>query len=207
MNYIGPMVGLQGSWTWIPSILFLRLEATGDVARVDYSSSPTGNTNDLVNLKGEARALTGSDITLRPGLVLTPYAGIGYRALYDFQGGTVTNSTPQKLGYNRLSQYFYIPVGATLGMAVGGWTIKPNFEAEYLVQGWQTSYVRAVGFDSNINNLQHNGYGFRGGVMFETQTGIGPISVGPFLRYWKVGQSDSATLFAGGKFAGFGFEP
>ena len=96
VNYIGPMVGLQGSWTWNPSILFLRLEATGDVARVDYSSSLTGNTNNIMNLKGEARALIGSDMTLRPGLVLTPYAGIGYRALYDMQGGTDTNSTPQK---------------------------------------------------------------------------------------------------------------
>jgi hypothetical protein len=127
--------------------------------------------------------------------------------LYDLQGGTTTNSVPAQFGYNRLSQYFYIPMGFTLGIGVGAWTIKPNVEAEYLVQGWQTSYVRDVGFDGNITNIQHNGYGFRGQVMFETETGIGPISVGPFVRYWKVGQSDRATLFAGGAFAGFGFEP
>lgn len=211
LNITGPMVGLQGNWTvmpsWVPSFLFLRLETIGDVSRVDYSAAMSGTTSGITDLKGEARALTGSDVTVGRSVVLTPYAGIGYRVLYDMQGGTHTSSMPPALGYNRLSQYFYIPVGLTVGFASGAWTIKPNLEAEYLVQGWQTSYLRAVGFDSNITNLQHNGYGFRGGVMFETQTSIGPISVGPFLRYWKIGQSDFASVFSGGKFVGFGFEP
>ena len=211
LNITGPMAGLQGSWTvmpsWIPSSLFLRLEANGDVALVDYSAAMSGRTSGISDLKGEARALAGGDVTVGRGLVLTPYAGIGYRALYDMQGGTHTDSAPPSLGYNRLSQYFYIPLGVTLGIARGGWIIKPNLEADYLIQGWQTSYLRAVGFDSNITNLQHNGYGFRGGVMFETETSVGPISFGPFLRYWKIGQSDLASLFAGGRFAGVGFEP
>jgi hypothetical protein len=211
LNIVGQMAGLQGSWTvaplWLAPILFLRLELNADGARVDYSSTLSGANNGIWDFKGEARALTGIDVTLPRRMVFTPYAGIGYRALYDMEGGTQTTRVPPSLGYNRLSQYFYIPVGFTWGFGLGSWTFKPNFEADYLVQGWQTSYLRGVGFDSNITNTQHNGYGFRGKLMFETETSLGVVSVGPYFRYWKIGQSQSASLFSGGKYAGSAFEP
>jgi hypothetical protein len=207
LNITGGMAGLEGSWTWrSPWSVFVRLEATGDVALVDYSSSVSGKTNGIWDLKGETRALVGGDVTLRPGLVLTPYSGLGYRALYDMEGGTHTNRNPPQLGYNRLSQYLYLPLGATLGIAYGGWTVKPNFEADYLILGWQTSYLRAVGFDADVANLQHNGYGFRGRVMFATDSAWGPIEFGPYATYWKIGQSVFSSTVSAGKI-GTAFEP
>jgi hypothetical protein len=207
LNITGQMAGIEAAWTWqSPWPFFLRFEGTAGVGRVDYSAALSGTTNNIYDLKGEPRALIGTDVTLRPGLVLTPFGGIGYRALYDMEGGTHTDSTPPHLGYNRLSQYLYLPVGATLGIAYRGWTIKPTFEADYLIQGWQTSYLSGVGFSSDITNAQHNGYGFRAKIMFETDSVFGPIGFGPYMQYWKIGQSDFAS-FAGGTTAGIAYEP
>jgi hypothetical protein len=203
----GPMIGLQGSWTWIPGFLFLRIEAAGDVARVDYSSTASGRTDGITDLKGETRILAGHDLALGGDTFLTPYAGIGYRILYDMQGGTQTDRVPPFFGYNRLSQYLYVPLGLTLDFPLGLWRVRPTVEADYLIEGWQTSYLQDVGFQNSITNTQHDGYGFRGAVMLETGTPWGPLSFGPFLRYWKIGQSDFQALFAGGKSVGQGFEP
>ncbi len=141
LNITGPMAGIEGSWTWLsPWPLFLRLEATGDASRIDYSSAMTGNTQGIWNFKAEGRVLVGSDLPWQAGARPHPsLAGSGYRALYDMQGSTHTSTGA--LGYNRLSQYLYLPVGLTLGLPFHGWTVKPNIEADYLIQGWQTSCI------------------------------------------------------------------
>lgn len=210
----GPLAGVRGSWTSDTKPVFARIEAIGDAAFLDYNSTLSGSASGIWDLKGELRALGGTDVPLGHA-VLTPYAGLGYRALYDLEGGAMTNMGA--VGYNRLSQYLYIPLGLTLGFRVGNWKISPTVEGDYFVEGWQTSYLTDVPcgcgttsgtFDSNITDRQHQGYGLRGEIDFETTGPWGrPISIGPFIRYWEIGQSDFASAFSNGRFVGIAFEP
>lgn len=207
LRITGPSAGITASWTSepgfavLPQPLFLRLEGIGDLAYVDYSSEISGRASGIFDLKGEARALIGGDIAAGTNLTVTPFAGIGYRALYDLFGGITTSRG--MLGYNRLSQYLYIPVGVSVEIPWGAWTVTPTIEADYLAQGWQTSYIRNVGSDQNITNAQHNGYGFRGSIML----GRGRLAFGPYARFWKIGQSDKATITSGGQPVAIAFEP
>ncbi|MGH7089449.1 MAG: hypothetical protein ACREFQ_11175 [Stellaceae bacterium] len=207
LRITGPSAGVTASWTsWpgfavLPRPLFLRFEGIGNLAYVDYSSEVSGTASGIFDLKGEARALVGGDIAAGTNLTVTPFAGIGYRMLYDLFGGTTTSRGT--LGYNRLSQYLYIPVGVSIEIPWDGWTVTPTLEADYLAQGWQTSYIRNLGSDENITNAQPNGYGFRGSLML----GRGPLSFGPYARFWKIGQSEKATVTSGGAPVAIAFEP
>lgn len=212
----GPMAGAEASYTWKPGAWFLRAEASGDAAYVDYDSSVSGRASGIWDVKGEVRALAGGDVAWGR-YMLTPFGGLGYRTLYDMEGGTTTNRVPTPaLGYNRLSQYLYLPLGLSVGIPWRRWTVTPTVEGDIFLQGWQTSYIRGLpctpcappgNFDSDITNTQSGGYGFRGRIMFATDMPWGRLSFGPFLRYWRIDQSNSANLTSGGKLVGIGFEP
>ena len=58
----------------------------------------------------ETRAVVGKDYLPRSGISLSPFAGLGYRYLYnDLRGTTSTGA----VGYQRYSQFLYAPVGLT----------------------------------------------------------------------------------------------
>lgn len=91
---------------------FLESPALSGVAEVKiglpkYDGSGTVNTF-YTELLGDVYVPVLSDF----------YAGLGYRSLTDdFVGVTTTAGTS---GYDRRSQYFYIPLGMTLGGSVRG---------------------------------------------------------------------------------------
>ena len=79
----------------------------------------------------------------------TPIIGLGYRWLYDDSGGE-TSST-RALGYDRQSQYLYIPVG---GIFDFGEDIKIKSQFNYLIAGRQTSYLSDIAGFSDVENDQ-----------------------------------------------------
>jgi len=154
--------------------------ATGDVKY--KSASGTGDVSDDMY---ETRLLVGIE-KVTDGALWSSFVGLGYRYLYndlrDLGSG----------GYRRESQYIYIPVGITHRFRVNrNSRISTTFEYDYFVQGEQKSYLSDVSpadaalFGDPVND-QNDGYGIRFNTSYEEES----WSVGVFLNYWKIEDSD-----------------
>jgi hypothetical protein len=192
----GAFGGLNGSYTFKGGQAFATLNLIGAVGRVDYHSSGTGRIGGIWNYMGDLRALGGYDIPLSAGVTVSPFAGVGYRVLFDQAGGKVTSTGAA--AYDRLSRYLYVPVGFGLTIDGGAWTYKPSAEYDIFIRGTQTSYLSQVGFSGDASNRQRNGYGVRASFLAETASPWGRLSVGPFARYWNIRRSVVTNLTRGG---------
>lgn len=156
--------------------------AIGDVKY--KSASGTGNVSDEVF---EGRMVVGNEAIIE-NYLLSSYLGIGYRRLdndlRDLGSG----------GYRRTSQYLYIPIGVTHRFLVDGKSrISTNIEYDYFVQGKQKSYLLsdvsewqyARIFGDPVNKQKH-GYGVRINTAYEHEN----WSIGGFLNYWHIGDSE-----------------
>lgn len=186
----GERVGVSSSYTFIgPDYLYSRLEARYSYAELDYTGSGTsqGEPDHLLEL----RAIVGQDF--RAGRVVwTPYAGLGYRYLYaDGRGITSTGA----IGYRRVSRYYYLPVGVTLRVPMGGgWVFAPNIEYDAFANGKQRSYLGDTGLGYNdVTNRQQRGRGARGELAF-----VGPRwAFSLWSHYWKIKNSDVQPIGLG----------
>lgn len=154
--------------------------ATGDV---EYkSASGIGDVSDDMY---EGRLLVGAE-KVTNGVLWSSFIGLGYRYLYndlrDLGSG----------GYRRESQYIYIPIGATHRFRINRKSrLSTTLEYDYLVQGEQKSYLSDVGpahaavFGDPVNDQNH-GYGIRFNTNYEEDS----WSVGLFLNYWKIADSE-----------------
>jgi hypothetical protein len=204
VDQTGPSIGVNGSYTHVSGPWFVTGNAIAGLGYLDYGSSGTGRIHGIWNYTADLRGLVGRDLPLG-GWVASPYIGIGYRLLFDQAGGR--NSTTGAAGYDRLSQYFYIPLGFSVGIEAGDWVFRPSAEYDVFIHGIQTSYISEVGFDNDPVNQQTHGYGVRAAFLAETRTEWGDISFGPFFRYWNIGSSETATLALRGTPAFTVFEP
>jgi hypothetical protein len=171
---------------------FVRAELKYSNGPVHYASASGTQTDP--NFYYEARALIGYDTNLR-NFDLSMFTGFGYRYLEDNLNGV---SQTGSIGYNRQSQYFYIPVGIIHRMHLGSPSdrLTSTFEFDYLVYGHQKSTLSAlVGHDGvtqsdDANNSQRSGYALRVSSMYETRH----WSIGPYFTYWSIHQSSVSTL-------------
>ena len=169
--------------------MFFRGEADYTNGPARYSNGSGTKTNP--EFYYEIRALFGTDIAAA-GLDFSPFTGIGYRYLEDkFAGPGVLGN----FGYNRQSQYIYLPLGITQRMHLGSAAnrLSTTFEFDYLLFGNEKSRLSTSGlvgpngvteYDDSNNN-QHHGYALRLSSMYETRN----WSVGPYLTYWNIGRS------------------
>lgn len=130
----------------------------------------------------------------------SPFIGIGYRQLYDDSGGKV--SSTGALGYDRRSQYFYIPVGVT-----GNITNDLSFKAQYnlFLAGIQTSYLSsAISICGDLDNTQDNGHGFDAALIYKISEKFTLFS---YYRYWDIEDSRSADIVCAGSVVATGLEP
>jgi hypothetical protein len=184
--------------------LQLRLDGRAAYGVMRYSGS--GDEDGIDDYVFEGRVMLGWAIPLGPGgNRITPYAGYGYRVLYDTLGGHTTSTGAA--GYDRLSQYHYVPIGIEAGFRLNpSWAIKPTVEFDWLIRGFQDSYLSQVGL-GDLHNTQDSGWGLRGSIMFQTRVQGTAIEFGPFVRYWDIDQSDTQALTFQGVTVGGGFEP
>lgn len=149
----------------------------------------------------EVRAVFGPADPLSDTLEIIPYAGIGYRYLYDG-----ADSSPA--GYRRESNYLYLPIGVESPLPTKtGWSLGFNVEFDLFLQGRQVSYLGDAdpGFNT-IENKQSSGYGLRGSLKF-IRSGRNNIILEPFIKYWKIGESEKETLTYYGMPMGVVWEP
>ena len=175
---------LNSEWPNQSKGWFLRGDARYATGKGDYSSGASGNLNGRTDWYYEIRGLIGKDFDLG-SYTLSPYAGLGYRHLYnDLRGVTSTGAA----GYRRESDYTTLPIGVTHKMILSNQSqLHTTLEYIQLLRGRQDSKLT----DSNpatpdVSLRQHSGYGLRLGTMVKYDT----WSVGPILTLWRIKQSD-----------------
>ena len=166
---------------------------TAEVTRgwVNYSGSGTLD-KDYYKFRGEAYA--GYQFEN-----FTPIIGLGYRWLYDDSGGE-TSSTGA-LGYDRQSQYFYLPVGCIFNFNED---IKVKGQFNYLLAGRQTSYLSDIAGFSDVENKQSSGWGVDFTIDYNLTD---KTSLYSFYRHWDIEKSDTASGTFAGALIFQAFEP
>ena len=154
--------------------------AFGDV---NYDSNGTGSMKGVDDWYTEIRALFGKDIELG-SQVLAPFSGLGFRYLdNDLTGVSTTGAT----GYERSSNYVYLPIGAIHRFSLNANSLlETTLEADVLLYGKQKSYKEGV----TIENKQKEGYGFRLSSFYRQ----GPWAIGPYYNYWKISKSETELV-------------
>ena len=191
-----PVLYTAGSRNWeIASELVdtWQLLYTAEVTRgwVNYSGSGRLD-KDYYKFRGETYAGYRWDN-------LTPIIGLGYRWLYDDSGGK-TSSTGA-LGYDRQSQYFYMPAGGIFDLDQG---IKIKGQFNYLITGKQTSFLSDVEGFSDVENDQSSGWGVDFTVDYKITDNTSFYS---FYRYWNIEKSDTSVGSFPGVLIFEAFEP
>lgn len=173
---------------------FARGDLRFATGKGDYSSGVSGTLNDRPDWYYEIRGLVGKDFHFG-GYTLSPYAGLGYRYLFnDLRGVTSTGAR----GYRRESNYASLPIGATHKMNLANQAqLLTTVEYSYLIRGRQDSKLSDInGATQDLGLTQRSGYGLRLGTMVRFST----WAVGPSLSLWRIKESDRAN-------AGLTFEP
>jgi hypothetical protein len=193
MNLKGNRVGAVGAYTFTsPNRVYSRIDLRSSYGMLKYASQNTGTMDDVPDWSVEARAVIGRDYLTGDNAALSPYIGLGYRYLYnDLRGYSSTGA----VGYQRYSQYVYIPVGLTARFRSGErWVVAPTVEYDVFLGGRQYSRLTDTGNGySDASNRQHDGRGYRAHLMLES----GRWALGPCLQYWKIKDSNIVPVGLG----------
>ena len=188
MSLEGSKIGATGSYTRaLNNNWYWMADGRFAAGSTNYTSAATGSKGSNPDRYLDLRFLVGRDCEVG-NYVLTPFAGAGYRTLYnDLTGYTSTGN----IGYRRTSRYAYLPLGLTHRFHVNDQArVATTLEYDYLLEGTQRSYTTDIsGYTSDLVNTQRNGYGLRLNVAYETM----PWSVGVFYHYWNIQDSDVGT--------------
>ena len=184
MTNTGVLYGVAGAYTRFLDPKFLRLEGGLSVGEVEYDGSlldgtpytSGGNRDLLANIRilGGRLWQTGTwDTQL--------YLGLAYRYLND-------DSTQDWAGYNRHSNYFYVPLGLKgYHDLADHWQLGLGGEVDILLIGVQISDMGDG--SSPVTNTQWPGLGARASVEFRRKMGKVDFAAAPFLQYWWVDES------------------
>ncbi len=150
---------------------------------IDYTSAGTGTMKkEYYKSRLEYYISTNSRFGAKD---LKPYIGLGYRDLLDDSG--FKRSSTNHIGYDRLSQYYYIPIGAI-------WHINERLSLKsqynYFLEGKQTSFLNEVlpnTYPANIENIQRLGWGID--VTLRSKLNDRWYTYG-FFRTWNIEDSD-----------------
>ena len=150
---------------------------------IDYTSAGTG---DMKKEYYKSRLEYYISTTSKMGANdLKPYIGVGYRDLLDDSG--FKRSSTNHLGYDRLSQYYYIPIGAI-------WYINDNLSLKsqynHLLEGKQTSFLNEIlpnTYSVNPENTQRLGWGIDLTLRSKLDT---RWSTYGFFRAWNIEDSE-----------------
>ena len=157
--------------------------------RVNYTSNGTG-TMVKNYYRGRLEAYLSKEIYVNRKRA-RPYIGLGYRELFDNSANQVTSTGA--IGYNRISQYYFLPVGM-IWYINEFWSLKSQYN--YLLQGKQTSYVKdAIPATYNVNPVNTQSIG--GGLDFTLNKKLTSnwFYYG-FIRHWDLGASDAVSCSA-----------
>ena len=119
---------------------------------------------------------------------LRPYIGLGYRNLLDDSG--FKRSSTNHLGYDRLSEYYYIPIGAIWYLNE---KVSLKSQYNYFLEGKQTSFLNEVlpnTYSVNPKNIQRIGWGIDLTLRSKLNN---KWSTYGFFRSWNIEDSDPTS--------------
>jgi hypothetical protein len=193
MDEKGFLHGLYLNATWHTQDweMMFRLAGEASMGTIDYDGQTWGGTpisssgdNQLLNL----RFALGKDFVISPAAAFTPYLGLALRYWNDKQDSTG--------GYERETTYYYLPIGLEFNMKPkDNMRLTLTAEYDFFLSGQNKSHLSDVNPGFNDVDLdQNNGMGFRLAARLAWDMETIGFSVEPFLRYWDIDESDSATL-------------
>lgn len=189
------------------NINVFEVDARVGFGNVDYESVSTGSVDNIDDFIFELRGIAGYDFPVAEDSRITPYIGLGYRYLNDDSAGKTTSTGAS--GYERESNYFYIPIGVEAATELeNDWSLSVSVEYDFFVTGKQESHLGdAIAGLSTIENDQDDGFGVRGSVKVTKKMEKFDVFIEPYVRYWKVDDSEVAPITFSGVLVGFGQEP
>jgi hypothetical protein len=182
-----------------------RADGTLTTGEVEYVGSYADGTpvtfSGIRDTMFEARAVLGPTEFVYLSTYYLPYIGIGYRYLSD-------GADKMAGGYRRESNYLYLPLGVDgLVATKGKWSVGFTAEYDIFISGKQLSYLSDADPGYNdIENSQNSGYGYRASLKFMLE-GEQNLVIEPFVKYWKIDQSNTTTITYYGMPIGYGWEP
>ena len=190
MQYKGIWQGFNFAYTFrgqIPPSAkngMLKLEARYCWGRVDYNGHLLDEENtpfymyNIPDYVFEARALFGNEFFVSEAVSFIPYLGAGYRYLKD-----------KSPGIERRQQYYYLPLGIeVIKRLKRNWSIGIQTEIDLFCGGRQITYRANLGEKHKFR--QNEGIGFRGAFKIQNQTRLIGFIFEPFIRYWKIEDSE-----------------
>ena len=175
--------------------LMLRGEARFAFGEVDYDGGYSDGTpltiDNIDDYTFEVRLLLGPDFPTETTL-FTLFTGLGYRYLNDDSTFFRGIGPGYGGGYERESQYLYLPLGAEMTNQLGrGWSWGLAAEFDVFLWGNQRSHIASSwGWDEFVDNYQPRGYGLRASVTLQKKGDKIDFIIEPFIRYWDVNESD-----------------
>ncbi len=206
MENKGEMYGLVFSYAY-HNKLMTKIEGKFSYGEVNYEGSTWDGTpltiKRIPDFMVELRALLGYDFKANESITISPYSGVGYRYLQDNSQDRYSG------GYERESNYIYIPAGVeTVARLGGGWSVGATAEIDIFIWGRQISYLSDADSGYNdIENEQMKGYGARGSVFIAKKFEKVGFVIEPFIRYWNIRESMDADVVYDGYIEGYGVEP
>ncbi len=185
----------------------LKFEGRLSFGQVDYDGSLDDGTpyttEDINDCILEGRLLIGYDFPAGEAAIFTPYAGLGYRYLYD-------GMSKDSAGYDRESNYLYSPIGIeTMIQLQKNWSIGAALEYDIFWHGWQITHYEDINpLIDTLENDQESGYGVRGSVKIQKKNKNLDLVIEPFIRYWSIKRSKNSDITILGTYIiGYGWEP
>ncbi len=203
MSLQGAKVGLdlRSMLSFPDKHTFLRGEARYAFGTVDYRSNGSGSSSGEPDWYIEARVLVGNDWPQTNGII-SPFVGIGYRFLLNDGRGLTSSGYA---GYRRASNYLYVPLGIVHRITLEDQAeLVSTVEYDYLLSGKQFSKLSDTGGGyADFSSKQGSGYGIKVSLMYATAQ----WSLGPYLYYWNIADSEVDTIYRNGIPEGYGMEP
>lgn len=188
MHLAGKKLGISGSFTQVlPNDWYWGGDARMAWGATTFSSATRGSNSASPETLTDIRFTVGRDLQLGK-VVLSPYAGLGYRSLVSFLNGYTTSG---HISPARDSTLVYLPLGLTHRFRLGpDARIASTLEYKHLLQGTQrTKYTDIAGYTNDLNVTQNKGRGMRLGLARETSR----WSAGVYYHYWDIQESELGT--------------
>ncbi len=218
MKDVGMMQSIYGSYAYRPRkedlfytdvVNLCKAESRYGWGQVDYAAENGATLNNIDDWSVELRGILGKEYISDP-YQITIHSGFGYRYLNDDTSGrTSTVGSATYYGYQRESNYYYIPLGFELsGEADPQWSFAVSGEYDWLVYGLQKSHLSDGNQflstkNDDIENPQNHGFGLRGSIKFIKESAQNSLIFEPFFRYWNIEDSDIVSAFVDGATGNF----
>lgn len=220
MKDSGLMRGVYGLYTYRPgkedllcmkAINLYRIEGRHGWGQVDYEAVNAATLDNIDDWAVELRGILGKEyIDGSYNLGITIFSGFGYRYLNDNTSGrTSTVGSTTYYGYQRESNYYYLPLGIEFsGQPNDGWSFMLHGEYDWLIYGLQKSHLSDGNQfistkNSDIENPQHQGYGLRGSLKITKALDKASFTFEPFVRYWNIADSEVVRAFVDGAYGNY----